>query len=372
MRLKNILLLLSCTFITYTSKALDKPLPHHHKKIVGIVPVNPVTIARVTGNSLPGETLPNPNQTAKNYDVGGTDLGIMWAMGNGKIGLWFGDTFGSDWTPDENGKDWRSNVLAFSDNKDLNNGIKFSGMAMSDDGKKARMIVNSVHDTTGKGDFTAIPTGAIRVNGVDYMSYMDVKDWGAPGKWDTNYSGLYQSTDDGKTWTKTGVQFAGDSHFAQTAFAKKDGYVYLVGIGSGRFGGAYAARYLEKDILNQNAYQYWVKGKGWVTNDEKEATPVFGTIVGEPSLAYNSKYHLWMVTYVSMATGNITFRYARAIEGPWSAEEILMGNRKKYPGLYGGFIYPYGNNGNQIYFVISRWFKYNTFLVKATLKPVVR
>lgn len=106
--------------------------------IIGIYPANPVKIARVTGNSLTGETTPNPNQTAKNYDVGGTDLGIMWAMGHGKIGLFFGDTFGRDWTVDDNGKDWRSNVLAFADKKDVSKGLKFSGMAMSRDGKKAR------------------------------------------------------------------------------------------------------------------------------------------------------------------------------------------------------------------------------------------
>jgi hypothetical protein len=370
MRYKIPFLLFCISLFFSASKALSKNLPDTGKKITGIMPVNPVIIARITGNSLPGETLPNPNQTAKNYDLGGTDLGIMWAMGHGKTGMWFGDTFGSDWTPDENGKDWRSNVLAFSDNQDLDNGIKFNSMAMSADGKKARMIINSVHDTTGKGDFTAIPTGAIRVKGVDYVSYMDVKQWLTSGRWNTNYSGLYQSTDDGKNWTKTAVRFSGTSHFAQTAFAKKDGYVYLLGIDSGRFGGAHVARFREKDILNQAAYQYWVSGQGWVTNAETAATSLFGPTVGEPSLAYNTKYHLWMATYIDMTNRIIQFRYAPAVEGPWSnAEELL--SSKNYSGLYGGFIYPYKNDGDNLYFVISMWFKYNTFLMKATLKPVM-
>jgi len=337
-----------------------------YEVVIGLKPYNPVRIARVTGNSLKGETLPNPNQTAKNYDLGGTDLGIMWAMGNGRIGMFFGDTFGSDWTMDENGNDWRSNVLAFAGKQDLNKGLKFSGMAMSDDGKKSRQIIYSQHDKSGNGDFTSIPTGAIRINGVDYVSYMNVRKWEESGQWKTNYSGMYQSIDDGKTWTKCVAQFAGDSHFAQTAFAQKDSYVYMVGIGSGRFGPAYAARFLTKDILNHAAYQYWT-GKEWTTNDEKGAASIFGGIVGEPSLAYNSKYHLWMVTYVSMKTRNIELRTAPTINGPWGDEQMLV---KGFEGLYGGMIYPYGNNGDSLYFVISIWPLYNVFWMKAELRPV--
>ncbi len=40
-------------------------------------------IARVTGKTVAGDNYPNPNQTDVNYNVGGTDLGIMWASGAG-------------------------------------------------------------------------------------------------------------------------------------------------------------------------------------------------------------------------------------------------------------------------------------------------
>jgi len=368
--LKTIAFCICLSFIACNGKAVSKMDSLKKHTIIGIYPTNPVKIARVTGNSLPGETTANPNQTAKNYDLGGTDLGIMWSMGHGKIGLFFGDTFGSDWTMDDNGKDWRSNVLAFADKQDVSKGLKFSHMAMTSDSKKARQIIYSLHQTDGKGDYTAIPTGAIRLNGVDYVSYMDVKSWGESGKWTTNYSGLYKSTDDGKNWTKCDVQFSGGSHFAQTAFAEKDGYVYMLGIGSGRFGAAYLGRFLAKDILDHAAYQYWVAGKGWLTNAETEATSVFGGIVGEPSLAYNTKYHLWMATYISMQTSNIEFRYAKDIIGPWSDEETLL-TGKDHKGLYGGFIYPY-SNGDELYFTVSIWPLYNVFWMKADFKPVYK
>ena len=37
-------------------------------------------ISRVTGDPLPGDTLLNPNNTGPDFDVYGTDLGLMWHM----------------------------------------------------------------------------------------------------------------------------------------------------------------------------------------------------------------------------------------------------------------------------------------------------
>src|SRR5690606_4630213 len=56
-----------------------------------------IPIARITGKSLPSDTIPNSNRTVERWDIGGTDLGIAWRMGNGHTGLWFGDTYGADW-----------------------------------------------------------------------------------------------------------------------------------------------------------------------------------------------------------------------------------------------------------------------------------
>ncbi|MCS2442805.1 DUF4185 domain-containing protein [Bacteroides uniformis] len=49
-------------------------------------------ISRVTGDPLPGDTLLNPNNTGPDFDVYGTDLGLMWHMDGNRVGMFFGDT----------------------------------------------------------------------------------------------------------------------------------------------------------------------------------------------------------------------------------------------------------------------------------------
>lgn len=85
-------------------------------------------LARVMGASFEGETLPNPNLTHENYSLGGTDLGIIWEISEGRYGVFFGDSYGPDFVPVPGGgpggaRDWRSNLLAFTENTDLDNGL---------------------------------------------------------------------------------------------------------------------------------------------------------------------------------------------------------------------------------------------------------
>ncbi|RYE16881.1 MAG: hypothetical protein EOP45_16720 [Sphingobacteriaceae bacterium] len=88
------LLALLCTQFSYGQKI---KLANTHNTATfsirsgaGIKLSNVKKISRVTGVSLPGETLPNPNKTAEKYDVAGTDLGIMWALDKSRIGIFFG------------------------------------------------------------------------------------------------------------------------------------------------------------------------------------------------------------------------------------------------------------------------------------------
>ena len=60
-----------------------------------------------------------------------------------KIWNFLGDTFGYDFKPNPanpgpNGGSWRSNVLAFSEDNDLEDGLSFSNMATDDKGMPAR------------------------------------------------------------------------------------------------------------------------------------------------------------------------------------------------------------------------------------------
>ena len=58
---------------------------------------NYTKVARVTGATPSGETIPNPNHTDTNYLVLACDLGIMWPTGGNEIMAAFGDTYGVGW-----------------------------------------------------------------------------------------------------------------------------------------------------------------------------------------------------------------------------------------------------------------------------------
>src|SRR5690606_29453492 len=188
-------------------------------------------IARVTGMPLQGELFPMLNDTEKKWDVGGTDLGVVWEMEPGKYGIAFGDTYGKGFSPNPHDPDpqdgsWRCNVLAFSTDTALSDGL-FLETIVTDRNGKAREIIPAEKDKSGKGNWTSIPTAAIRANGVDYIHYFNMKNWTG---WITNYSGLHKSLDEGVSWEQCDqVTFGSDSPFGQVGYFKKDGYVYMIG-----------------------------------------------------------------------------------------------------------------------------------------------
>ncbi|RCH56112.1 DUF4185 domain-containing protein [Mucilaginibacter hurinus] len=327
-------------------------------------------IARVTGKTLPWDKYPNPNQTDVNYNVGGTDLGIMWDLGGKQTGIIFGDTFGSDWVYTDaggaSGTNWRSNVVAWSKDTNLDDGLSFEGM-ITDNSGSAIEVIPSPHNTSGNGSFTSIPTAAVRLGNVDYIHYMDIRQWGTAGNWTTNSSSLYMTADNGKTWSAApGVRFSSTSNFAQAAYAKKDGYVYMIGTRSGRFGAAYLSRFLDANILQQSEYEYW-NGTTWVKNNEAAAVKIFDAPVGEISVVYNTHFNRWITTYLTDWPYGIVMRSAVNITGPWTKTRTVV-SALTQPGLYGAYIHPQKNSGDELYFLMSVWQPYNVFLVKSKLR----
>ena len=344
-------------------------------------------LARVTGADLKiGNTFTrvNANHTASLYDVGCTDLGIMWAMDNGKIGVAFGDTQGQSFIPQgaggPNGGNWRSNVLGFSNRSDQDNldkGLVFSGMLTSEQQPDVAVeFIHSPHNTSGTGSYTAIPTGAIHANGKDYIHYMDVRSWGEAGKWLTNFSGFSVSEDNGRTWmVAPGIDFAGNSNFAQVGMDKKDGFIYIMGTPSGRVGAAYLARVAESGLLDKSQYSFWNKTKGWVKgiSAEKEATVVVAAPVSELSIHYSARFKRWLLTYLDPNRNAIVLKQTKDITGPWSDPQDLVSSTADnyyYGGLYGGFMYPLETKDNSLYFTMSIWYPYNVFWMRADLKLV--
>jgi len=326
-------------------------------------------VARVTGRPMAGELFPSPNSTATEWNVGGTDLGVVWEMEPGTYGVFFGDTFGHDFAPNPaspgpNGGSWRSNVLAFSADNDLEDGLTLSGMA-TDDGGNAREIIYSAKDVSGNGDWTSIPTAAIRANGADYVHYFNIRTWTG---WVTNYSGLYKSTDNGQTWARCDeVEFTSNSPFGQAGYFKKDGYVYMMGTQTGRDSPARLARFREADIESLPDYEYWDAAAGqWLRGDEGRASVIIDDKVGELSFIYNETLGKWLVAYFNGDRYELTLRTAEAITGPWS-DPYTMASGSEYAQLYGSYIHPVSVKGNNIYFLMSMWLPYNVFLMRAEL-----
>ncbi len=72
----------------------------------------------------------------------------------------------------------------------------------------------------------------------------------------------------------------------------------MLGTQAGRGDAAYLARFLEKDLLDMKAYEYWNgESKEWIRGNEAAATPVLRGPVGEASLIWHKKFERWILTY---------------------------------------------------------------------------
>jgi hypothetical protein len=322
-------------------------------------------IARLTG---PGSI----NDTGPRWNVYGTDLGSMFEH-QGRIYLAFGDSFGAPGQPPEFGADWRSNLLAWSKDRDPSDGLTFDGMITDDDGN-AREIIPSAHwGENPDGDFevTTIPNGGVSDGSTMYVHYMSVNEWGPPGQWWLNHSALMSSDDDGVTWEPTGVRWDDDSNFGQVAFVERANYVYLFGIPGGRFGDVKLARVQKNAIADQVSYEYWA-GAGWSPSEADAATVVPGP-VGELSVQWNSHYGTWVMMYLrdtpdpQWGHGAVMLRTAACLTGPWADEQVVV-PADDAPQLYAPFMPPRWNNGEEIYFNLSQFGEYDVSWWKTSLE----
>ena len=335
--------------------------------------VQTVKVARVTGATPPGEDLPNPNQTALRDQLLGTDLGILWAAGDHKVMIAFGDTYGRGWGGAGAGPgaaDWRSNTLALSADEDPSKGLVFTTMIHDKPGHAGEFVPSRKDDV----ELTVIPTAGAAVGARHYVYYMSVHHWGAPGLWQTNLAGLTYSDDGGWTWTRPAQPVWQNTPqwtdpFQQVAAAKSEGYVYLFGTSNGRRGDISLARVYGPRLLDKAAYQYW-DGHGWQVGKEAAARPLIKGPAGELSVAYNSFFHRWLLVTLDADLNALVLRDAPALTGPWSRPTILA-KGADYPALYGGFIDPLHNSGRDLYFTLSQWWSYNVFWMRSTLKPGV-
>lgn len=317
----------------------------------------------------------------KSLDICGTDLGIM-TEADGRIFFAFGDTFGYPCSG-VGGPNWRSNTLGATANHNPDNGVALNEWLTNPDGT-AKAIIEGAHQppfTGTDGEQTKIPTSMVTVGGRIYLHFMSVHGFAAKGGvWDCNYSQFLYSDDLGKTWNLAAVKFGDNtSNFNMLALTDENGsgneftgYVYAIGTPCGRFGDAKLGRVAKENVLDPNAWEYYVSGNdpkhSW-TPDRAAASEVIPAPIGEGSILWDKWIHRWLFTYLNENTAQIELREAENPWGPWSVP-IALATAQQFPQLYGAFMTPsfLRDEGKSLYFVMSMFGPYEAFLMKAELQ----
>ncbi|AVH21771.1 DUF4185 domain-containing protein [Nocardia cyriacigeorgica] len=309
------------------------------------------------------------NRTDKRWQVQGTDLGIMWESAPGEIATAFGDTVGRGFHPPGGmGGDWRSNVLAFSTDRTLGDGMTYDRMVTDSRCHAAEVLSSRKLDNV---EVTTIPTSGFALGERQYMSYMSIRTWNSlPGTFFTNYGGIAYSDDHGQTWTKDPYarwdNIFGLANFQVSAMVPHGDHVYMFGTPNTRLGAVGLARVPKDQILNTTAYQYWRDGSWTPVGGAGSATPVVNGPAGELSVRYDAERGVWQMSYLDTAKAAIVVREADSPQGVWS-EGTPTVTVRDYPELYGGFIHPW-SSGQDLYFNITTWSDYNVYLMHAKLE----
>src|SRR5262245_45912407 len=127
----------------------------------------------VTSTLVKPLTGPSSPTEMQKPDICGTDLGTMAEVG-GTIVLAFGDTFG--WQGDtcqKFGPHLRSNVVAFTTDKDPSDGVVIEDWLTGDDGR-AMAAAEGRHMLAFSSEQTRVPTAMVAVGDTLYMHYMSV------------------------------------------------------------------------------------------------------------------------------------------------------------------------------------------------------
>ena len=324
----------------------------------------------------------SPQMTDRNWGLAGTDLGIMWPAGGGKINVAFGDSF--DCAGGDNG--WTSNLLLTSHDHDPSDGIVLDAPR---GGAALREIIPSIYKQDGQ-EMTVIPTAGVMANGKQYIDFMSVRHWGVPGEWETNYSATVESSDDGRTFqllpetiranrSHADIKVAGrnvsipayrpgNENFQVTSYVKSDGFIYQFGTPQGRSGAARLARTPEAQFPDPGAQEFW-NGHAWV-KDQTAAAVVIDAPVAELSVQFNP--HLGKFVAMYLDRSGIVLRTADSLEGPWSPAKTVV-SMLQVPGIYGGFMYPSTDpNDRFLYFITSEWGPYQPTVMRTDLDALLR
>ncbi|WP_394827924.1 DUF4185 domain-containing protein [Pendulispora albinea] len=319
---------------------------------------------RVTGADL---------DTARRWEVAGTDLGIPYRLENGSIGYLFGDTFRTPFPSSPGDTAWRSPVMLRSnDDPWAPDGIRFDSAAKVWGDGRAPEVVFNAHDTSRAlgAEFTVIPNDGVSLpDNRQIISYMSINTWydnehpGPPGQgWKTNYAGLAFS-DNGNDFVRTGTHWenngANDDPFQMQTFARDGDWIYVFSVRAGRqFGPMMLQKVHWTQILDRDAYIGWgydFDRKTWAWG--RPCTPILEGRFGEPSVRRLDD-RTWAMAYLNVdfpGGPSIVTRTATGPDKPWSGESLQV-HWSQEPYLYGGFIHPRSRAGfGNLHIMVSKW-----------------
>ncbi|WP_102144611.1 DUF4185 domain-containing protein [Mycobacterium hubeiense] len=384
-----------CSVPTPSARGLAPRLPVEHEPI-GRKPETadaaPAAQPRARAAVTPSTTIvgwvtgPNTDSYAR-FGISGADLGIMWDNGqsgsNKQVLIAFGDTFGNCSAP---GQEWRKNTLFRSADQNLADGMTvpnpvpgniYAGSPVNADRPNfSRQVIDSLR--LAAQEVTVIPTAGISVGNTQYVQFMSVSQWGAPGQWSTNFSAVAVSTNNGEMWTVPresirpswfnsvpGTFFIwGDQNFQMGAFVRHGGYVYNYGTTAGRGGTPFLARVPENAVANKAAYEYYTPF-GWIRGLPFLAIQVVWAPGSEMSVAWNDYLRKFIMLYTD-SLGSVVMRTAEKPEGPWSSAKTLLTSADMPGGIYAPYIHPW-SSGPDLYFTLSLWSTYSVALMRHTL-----
>ncbi|HVH47359.1 MAG TPA: DUF4185 domain-containing protein [Labilithrix sp.] len=295
--------------------------------------------------------LTGPGTSAKQFGVGGTDLGIPIRQPNGKIAYIFGDTWEQDTI---GGPGWRSPVLLRSEPGNLDAGITFNGAA---GGNYAKQLLDYQHNTADYS--TWLPSDAITIDNRIYLHYMVNKGLG-----NVVWSQIAYSDDNGENWALSGARWEGpeNGNLRQlwTWARGDDGYVYTLSTSFKRADPIILHRVPENQLLTKSAYEPWgYKDGKWAWGNPP--TPVLDGKFGE--LCLRKVENKWVLSWFNAGDYDLTIKvfdsptsnlftaktYKPIKGGAWGAE-----NDTTVAQLYGGYIHPDSTLHN-LHLIVSQW-----------------
>lgn len=316
------------------------------------------------------------DKSSNNFGVAGTDLGIPYSTGNGRICMLFGDTFSSPFPggPDEapgSGANWRSPTI-------LTTATPHTSPQVFDyavgGGTWAKEAFYNAHNRAGTWnpltEFTVIPNDGILIpeTGRQIVSWMSMNRWDRAdgslgGDFRSGYASLAYS-DNGQDWYRVSNlgwwnNRENTDPFQMWSMHREGDFIYIISVRAGRQNGPMMLRRVHyMHMFDQSWYEGWGwNGTNWGWG--RPCTPILNGTFGEPSLRKIG--NKWVMAYVNYAHplhgAALVTRTASAIDGAWSSEKVQVTIAAE-PNLYGGFIDPRSTlavDGLTMY--VSRWSK---------------